>query len=95
MEIPLTVRNVLFLVNYMTSDLLYSSIINSNIQCGYRTEHSLINLNFNFSDNEKQSTYCKFNNYLFHNKAYITIVNIFISDVKKQYAVLVYNLDEI
>ena len=69
---------------------MYCSIINSNIQCWNIIEHSLISLNFNFSDNEKHSTYWKFNNSLLK-----TIVRNAISDDKKQYAVLVYNLDEI
>ena len=80
---------------FLISDSLYSSKINSNIQSGYRTDHSVISLNFNFSDNEKYSTYWKFNKSLLQNIAYITIVKNAISDVKKQYAVLVYNLDEI
>ena len=80
---------------FLIWDSLYSSIINSNIQCGYRIDHSLISINFNFSDNEKNRTYWKFNNSLLQNKAYITIIKNAISDVKKQYAALVYNLDEI
>ena len=47
-----------------------------------------------FTDNIKRSTYWKFNNSLLRNKSYITIVSKVISDVNKQYAALVYNLDE-
>ena len=55
----------------------------------------MLSLKFKFTDNIKRSTYWKFNNSLLRNKSYIPIVRKVISDVKKQYAALVYKLDEI
>ena len=80
---------------FLISNSLYSFAVNSDIHCGYRTDHSMLSLKFKFTYNIKRSTYWKFNNSLLRNKYYITIVRKVISDVKKQYAALVYNLDEI
>ena len=80
---------------FLISDNLYSFVLNSNIHCGYRTDHSIIILKFKFIENENHSTYWKFNNSLLKNKTYITTIKQVISDVKKQYAASVYNLDAI
>ena len=80
---------------FLISNSLYSFAVNSDIHCDYRTDHSMLSLKFKFTDNIKRSTYWKFNNSLLRNKSYIPIVRKVISDVKKQYAALVYKLDEI
>ena len=80
---------------FLISDNLYSSVLNYNIHCGYRTDHSIVSLKFEFMDNESHNTYWKFNNSLLKNKIYITTIQNVISDVKRQYAALVYNMDAI
>ena len=80
---------------FLLSDSLYSSIETSSIHSGYRTDHSMITLKFKFNENEKHSTYWKFNNSLLKNVDYITTVKKVISEVKKQYSALVYNPESI
>ena len=45
-------------------DSLNSDVIHSNIQCGYRTDHYMISVTFEFNDKNQHSTYWKFNNSL-------------------------------
>ena len=81
---------------FLISDSLFSSVIKADIHCGYRTDHSMISLNFEFDKkNVSHSTYWKFNNSLVKNKNYVTVIKNVISDIKKQYATLVYNFDVI
>ena len=74
---------------------MFSSVIKADIHCGYRTDHSIISLNFEFDKNVSHSTYWKFNNSLLKNINYVTAIKNVISDIKKQYATLVYNFDVI
>ena len=80
---------------FLISDFLYSDVIHLNIQRGYRTYHSMISVTYEFNDINQHCTYWKFNNSLLKNKTYVDIINKVITDVKIQYAALVYNMDAI
>ena len=62
------------------------------IRPGYRSNHSLIELNLKFHDNTlKSKTFWKFNNLLLHNFEFIKEVKGAILKVKEQYTALPYN----
>ena len=59
---------------FLISDAMFSSVIKADIHCRYRTDHSIISLNFEFDKNVNHSTYWKFNNSLLKNKNYVKAI---------------------
>ena len=65
------------------------------INPSYRSDHSLVFLELKTEGRKYGKQYWKFNDSLLKDKTYISMKKQFILDVKKQYAVPVYNLDNI
>ena len=70
---------------FFISQNLYPFVTDTNIISGYRTDHSLIRLKFNLTNQQKCNTYWKFNNSLLGDKEYVRIVKV-IFNVVQQYA---------
>ena len=71
------------------------STSSSDIEPGYRTDHSVIILSLQFEKFERGRGLWKFNNSLLYDKDFLELINNKIQDIKKQYAVPVYNFDNI
>ena len=66
-----------------------------NIDMAYRSDHSVITLKFQFDDIKYGKSYWKHNNSLLTDKEYLDIINKHIKEIKRQYAIPIYNLEEI
>ena len=71
---------------FLISHNLYPFVTDTNIISSYRTDHSLISLKFNLTNQQKCNTYWKFNNSLLGDKEYVRIVKEVIFNVVQQYA---------
>ena len=81
---------------FIISDSLTIKIIDVNIQPGYRSDHSIVTITLiNPHIEPKIKSYWKFNNSLLHDKTYIDLINDTILEIKKQYAVPIYNMENI
>ena len=60
-----------------------SSVVGTDISPGYRTDHSLVNMNIKFSTIKRGSGYWKFNNELLKDEKFVTMIkNKIIETVK-------------
>ena len=67
----------------------------SSIEHSYQSDHSIIQSSFTFSEFQHSSGLWKHNNSLLKDKTYVDLLNTKIEDVIKQYALPVYNIDNI
>ena len=67
----------------------------SEIESGYRSDHSVIILELNFTNFEQGRSYWKYNNTLLSDIDYINQINEKTLEVKQQYALPVYNLEDL
>ena len=70
-------------------------MIESIIQESYRSDHSVVLLDISFVHFKKGNPLWKHNNALLHDSEYLKVINDKINEVKKQYALQVYNLENI
>ena len=80
---------------FLTSESMSQYIKVSKIGASYRSDHSLVTLELNFTNISHGKSYWKHNNSLLTELEYLKTMNKQILDVKKQYALPVYNIDEI
>ena len=83
-----------FLISYS----LTSEISSSNINIGYRSDHSIVVIGIKKYSEKPDKQFWKSNNSLLYDKTYVDTIKAHISMIKKQYALPVYNfecLDEI
>ena len=80
---------------FLTSESMSQYIKVSKIGASYRSDHSLVTLELNFTNISHGKSYWKHNNSLLTELEYLKTMNRKILDVKKQYALPVYNIDEI
>ena len=80
---------------FLISQDLLASVNKSSIEGSYRSDHSMIILDISFVQFQKGKPLWKHNNSLLNDKDYIEIINNKIGEVKKQYALPVYNMDQI
>ena len=67
----------------------------SEIESGYRSDHSVVILELNFTNFKQGRSYWKHNNSLLSDIDYINQINEKILEVKQQYALPVYNLEDL
>ena len=67
----------------------------TKIESSYRSDHSPIVLELQFTNFNQGKGYWKHNNSLLSDKDYLKIINKRISEIKAQYALPVYNFDDI
>ena len=80
---------------FLTSESMSQYIKVSKIGASYRSDHSLVTLELNFTNISHGKSYWKHNNSLLTELEYLKTMNKKILVVKKQYALPVYNIDEI
>ena len=81
--------------NFLISENLMQFLKKSSIESHYRSDHSMITLELNFTNFEHGKSYWKHNNSLLSDIEYLKQINEKITEVKRQYAVPIYNLDNI
>ena len=77
---------------FLLSDNLLPYVKESDILIGYRSDHSFISLKLNFTKEERNKTYWKFNSSLLKDKNCVKEINETIKKTTEQYSCLVYNL---
>ena len=80
---------------FLISDTLLTTIKGTNITTGYRSDHSIVTIEIQRENSVRQRQFWKFNNSLLKDKDYIALIKKVILEIKKQYAVIIYNQDEI
>ena len=80
---------------FLVSEPLTYFTEKENIIPGYRSDHSAILITLKFNQIKHSKSFWKFNNSLLKNSAFVNEIKNVILDVKKQYALLPYNIDNI
>ena len=80
---------------FLISETLMQYVNKSTIESSYRSDHSIVTLELNFANFSHGKSYWKHNNSLLSDPEYLLHINKKIPEVKKQYALPIYNLDEL
>lgn len=80
---------------FLTSEGMYQYIKYNKVGTSYRSDHSLVTMELSFNDMTHGKSYWKHNNSLLTDLEYLQTLNKKIIEIKKQYALPVYNIDEI
>ena len=80
---------------FLTSDQLSAKINNISIEPGHRSDHSVVSLSLKKEEFKRDRPFWKFNNSLLKDKKYIEQIKTVITEVKKQYAIPVYDFENI
>ena len=80
---------------FLISDVFMSVIKKSTISPGYRTDHSLVTITLRKSEFKRDRQFWKFNNSLLRDKTYVNQIKTLINDIKRQYAIMLYNTEEL
>ena len=80
---------------FLVSESLLNFTQGEKILPGYRSDHSIIEINLNFNNEGKGKTFWKFNNSLLYNSDFSKEVKDVIIEVKTRYAASPYNKDKI
>jgi hypothetical protein len=67
----------------------------ADIHVGYRSDQSSISVKLEFRTEVKNTIFWKFNSTLLKDKKYVEAINNVITQIKEQYAILVYNREKI
>ena len=80
---------------FLISDHVVTFVDEVDIECGYRTDHSLIRLKLRFNEKAKFRNFWKFNSSLLKDKEYLKEINEEIKCIKEEYAVSPYARDSV
>ena len=80
---------------FLVSERLLSSINTCTIETSYRSDHSMVSLKCNFNHFVKGKPLWKFNNSLLSDINYLNTINEKINEIKMQYALPIYNMENI
>ena len=80
---------------FLVSDYVVPMVEDTDIECGYRTDHSMIILKLKLGKTIKHNTFWKFNSSLLKDKVYLDEINEEIVNVKRDYAASPYDRTEI
>ena len=80
---------------FLVSDHVVSLVEDAEIECGYRTDHSMILLKLKFNEKSKRNTFWKFNSSLLKDKLFLEEINEEIKNVKLEYALSPYARESI
>ena len=80
---------------FLISEELMQLAKKCSIEPSYRSDHSIITLELNLTDFTHGKSYWKHNNSLLSDPDYLVRINNKIVDIKRQYALPVYNIEEI
>jgi hypothetical protein len=79
----------------MISETLLSGLEKCSIEPSYRSDHSIISLSIKCNECKKGRGLWKFNNSLLYDEKYLDCIKNTILEVKNQYAISIYNFDNI
>ena len=79
---------------FLTSETITQFVQQSKIESSYRSDHSLVTLFLNLTGLKHGKSYWKHNNSLLLDQEYLKTMNKKITDIKKQYMLPVYNIDQ-
>ena len=80
---------------FLVNDLLAVHLKEADILPGYRTDHSITTLIFQFGEEQKGKSFWKFNCSLLTDKSYLNEINKLISDTIKEFAATPYNRENL
>ena len=80
---------------FLITENLFSSVNSCSIESSYRSDHSMVILNITFNKFNKHKPLWKHNNSLLHDIDYLNSINKKISEIKAQYAIPIYNPDNL
>ena len=80
---------------FLISENIMQYVKSSKIEMGYRSDHSIVTLMLTFDGFKHGKSYWKHNNLLLTDTEYLNIINKHITETKKQYAVPIYNFENI
>ena len=80
---------------FLISETMLPSVNKSSIEGSYRSDHSMIILELSFIQFKKGKPLWKHNNSLLYDKDYLKLINDKIEDIKKQYLLPVYDIENI
>lgn len=78
---------------FLVTESIINSVKKSYIETGYKSDHSIITLTLALDNFEHGKSLWKHNNSLLTDAEYLKAINSKILDVKKQYCLPIYNLD--
>ena len=77
------------MLNFFGTKFLF---VSCDIKPGYRTDHSLVDIKFDFNQMDRGVGYWKFNNSLLTDKVFVDQVKNIIGEIVKTYAVKIYHM---
>lgn len=80
---------------FIVTDDIQQNVVNCDIGISYRSDHSMVTLEIKFFDIKTGKSLWKHNNSLLNDIEYINTINNKIKEIKQQYALPVYNLDNL
>ena len=80
---------------FLISDTMTPFVKDSDIIPGYKSDHSIITLSFQFGQEEKRQSFWKFNSSLLSDIKYLSEINTLINEITSEYAALPYNKENI
>ena len=80
---------------FLVTENMINSVKVSKIETGYKSDHSMITLTIVMDEFEHGKSLWKHNNSLLTDIEYLKIINAKISEIKQQYCLPIYNLDNI
>ena len=80
---------------FLITEQLLTSLESCTIESSYRSDHSIIKLKLKFNEFKRGKGLWKFNNSLLYDSAYLETINELITSVMTQYAVPVYNFENL
>ena len=80
---------------FLVSESLLNSVNKADIVPSYRSDHSMITVSLKLNNFEKGKGLWKFNNSLLFNQDFINMIKQKIKEIKQQYALPIYNLENI
>lgn len=80
---------------FLVSENLISEVVGTEVGPSYRSDHSIVQLFLKKEVLKRDKQYWKFNNSLLKDKSFVTEIKTVIYNLKKEYALPVYNFDNI
>ena len=80
---------------FFISENLFGNIKDCKICPGYRSDHSIITLEMRKNEFKRDRQFWKFNNSLLNDKVYVQSIKELINNIKGQYALPIYNLENL
>ena len=80
---------------FLVTDTLITNVKETDIQYGYRSDHSLIHVKLIFKQEERHKNFWKFNSSLLKDPNYVHTINETIENIKEQYSPTPYSREQL